>query len=937
MARLLRRLLPIALVFSSRLLEGDCPAAWNARATAGPSGRYAFAMSYEGSAGRAVLFGGTDDAQLNLGDTWGWDGAAWSLLSTSGPEPRKTPAMVYDESRARLVLFGGSIFSGGQNRYFPETWEWNGTQWEIRAASGPSGRCCSAMAYDSARHRVVLFGGDVNGAAQGDTWEWDGAAWTRMTVAGPQPAARHSHAMVYDHVRGRVVLFGGMTGAGFDAETWEWDGALWSRRNVAGPSARVRAGFVGDPVSGAPFLAGGEGASGYADTTVWRLDSAGWRAVEDAGFSRRSGLGLTYDARRDRLVAFGGSTSGANAVDTWERVQLGDVRLLAPIALDVFSGTAHFTTELALSNRGSRAVDLSFDYAAALGSREGSGSVADRLEAGEQRVVGDVLSYLRGKGLAIPSAAAGQQGGTLRVGLACAEGADLVAATARTTSETASPLPAGNAGLAYQGLSPGEGSAAPLVVDGLRVSSTDRSNLAIFSASSSAVTLRVTAFSGDRDGRRVTLADAFELPPWQWAQFSFGSTGLTNGWVVVERVAGVGLFGSYGVVNDNVTNDGSFLFPAGAAANDASTLVVPVLVETSRFVSELVLTNRGDADEILRLGYLESLGPRGTAAPVELTLAPGEQRIIPEAIDFLRGRGAGIGARGASYAGALRVELAGPPPHRVSVGARTASQAPGGGQFGLFTPGIGLAGSASTRALLYGLRSDARNRSNVALVSTGGASDGPIDLRLQAYDGKAGGAAAGAPRTLRLEPGAWTQLDNFLGTQGVESGWVEITRASGAAPWLAYGVVNDGGNPGERTGDGAYVPMRLPSPPPAPAPRLLSVGGSYGVAVALLDNTCGSVTVQTQPTSVAHEIGASTFTLTHLLTYSGQVGSDGRFTTAPLVLSDSGSTTTLTIDGRFTTAGFDATVAVNVQRAGGPCVYHVAWTAVKQGAPNALP
>ncbi|MEO8587558.1 MAG: hypothetical protein ABI584_15435, partial [Acidobacteriota bacterium] len=176
-----------------------------------------------------------------------------------------------------------------------------------------------------------------------------------------------------------------------------------------------------------------------------------------------------------------------------------------------------------------------------------------------------------------------------------------------------------------------------------------------------------------------------------------------------------------------------------------------------------------------------------------------------------------------------------------------------------------------------------------------------------------------------------------LGTLGVESGWVEITRASGTGPWLAYGVVNDGGNPGKRTGDGAYVPMRLPSPPPAPAPRLLSVGGSYSVAVALLDNTCGSVTVQTQPTSVSHEIGASTFTLTHLLTYSGQVGGDGRFSTAPLVLTDSGSTTTLTIEGRFTAAGFDATVAVNVQRAGGPCVYHVGWTAVKQGAPNVLP
>jgi hypothetical protein len=46
-----------------------------------------------------------------------------------------------------------------------------------------------------------------------------------------------------------------------------------------------------------------------------------------------------------------------------------------------------------------------------------------------------------------------------------------------------------------------------------------------------------------------------------------------------------------------------------------------------------------------------------------------------------------------------------------------------------------------------------------------------------------------------------------LATVGVRSGWVKITRSSGTSPWVAYGVINDGGHPGERTGDGAYVPM----------------------------------------------------------------------------------------------------------------------------------
>jgi hypothetical protein len=36
---------------------------------------------------------------------------------------------------------------------------------------------------------------------------------------------------------------------------------------------------------------------------------------------------------------------------------------------------------------------------------------------------------------------------------------------------------------------------------------------------------------------------------------------------------------------------------------------------------------------------------------------------------------------------------------------------------------------------------------------------------------------------------------------------VKLTRTAGIAPWIAYGVVNDGAAPGQRTSDGAYVAM----------------------------------------------------------------------------------------------------------------------------------
>jgi len=88
--------------------------------------------------------------------------------------------------------------------------------WTQALGAGPSARSQAAMAYDSARGRVVLFGGCCD---YGDTWEWDGAQSTLRAYAGPGPPATNEAAMAYDSLRGRAVLFGNAS-----ADTWEWDG-----------------------------------------------------------------------------------------------------------------------------------------------------------------------------------------------------------------------------------------------------------------------------------------------------------------------------------------------------------------------------------------------------------------------------------------------------------------------------------------------------------------------------------------------------------------------------------------------------------------------------------------------------------------------------------------------------------------------------------------
>ncbi|MEO6323141.1 MAG: hypothetical protein ABIT01_21155, partial [Thermoanaerobaculia bacterium] len=371
------------------------------------------------------------------------------------------------------------------------------------------------------------------------------------------------------------------------------------------------------------------------------------------------------------------------------------------------------------------------------------------------------------------------------------------------------PQPAGRASLAYPGVPVDASSARLVTVYGLRASAQDRSKVALFSVSAIPVTVRITAFSGSGDGRRVVFREAETLAPFAWIQYDglLAETGISNGYVTIEQTSPNGAFGAYGVTNDNVTNDGSFLSasPGSASGNQ---LTVPVLVETARFRSELILANRASTSAQLTLRYTESLDGAGGGGSVALTLAPGEQRLIDDAVDFLRRSGVSIRAKGASFAGALRVTVEGVSLGQIFVGARTFAPSPAGGEFGLYTPPVFRGDEASAQAILDGLRSDAESRTNVALVNAGVDGEGAVTLRLQAHDANASGAARGAALEVTLLPGGWAQPADFFAGTGVTQGYVTVTRIAGTSPWFAYAVVNDGARPGERTDDGAYIVMR---------------------------------------------------------------------------------------------------------------------------------
>jgi len=479
---------------------------------------------------------------------------------------------------------------------------------------------------------------------------------------------------------------------------------------------------------------------------------------------------------------------------------------LVPIVLDApGKHGARFSTELVVANRGARTATIRATYTpAALFGDAGAGTVSELIGRGEQKSWPDALAWLRSKGLGIPDSAEGPQGGTLRVELTGLSSAPDGVVLARTTTASGS----GRAGLAYPAPRAQDLVTETAVLYGLREDAFDRTNLALLSGAAAGTTsLRVTLVSG---ARTFVLPEPVTLEPGAWVQLDsvLDRAGFASGWAVVERLSGPGPFWAYAVFNDNGTNDGSYVAPA-LPVRPAGTQVVPVVVETPGFESELVLANPGGSAVTARLLWVESLA---TGAPRRFEavegLGPREQRILPGLVARLRARGLPVGGRGGSYAGALFVTFEGASgrPAQGWAGVRTSAPAAGGGAYGLFTPAAGLAECAFREAWLFGLRQDEAVRTNLALVNAGH-DGGPVTLRYEVFHAT-NGQRVGTSRDLVLGPGAWLQVDRVLRDFSLREGYIKVSRVAGNDRFLAYAVVNDGPVPGGAgTHDGSFVPM----------------------------------------------------------------------------------------------------------------------------------
>jgi hypothetical protein len=508
----------------------------------------------------------------------------------------------------------------------------------------------------------------------------------------------------------------------------------------------------------------------------------------------------------------------AEANETNNSLQSGSVvvriivssNLFVPIVLSTAGlNGSFFTSELMLTNRGTQTALLQYRYTEAFGG--GSGVGIDILGAGRQRILPDAITYLRSIGVPIPES--GNRGGTLLINVEGLSSTSDAGVTVRTTTK----VEGGQAGLAYSAIPAGNALTGPVYLCGLRQNQADRSNVAIQNVGSHGagnITLRLTVISGDPLNPKTQVLPEEVLAPWEFRQISgiLVSNGLSlaNGFVRVERVSGTAPYYAYAVLNDQFNSDGSFVTPIPEALMTGKTkLTLPVAVEANTFSTELIVTNWSSSKKTLSCRYTApGIQTPDSSATFTLEVNASQQLILADFVQFLRSSGTpGIGAQGPALAGALFVESSGDDLSGISVSARTSAPG-GGGRYGLFYNSVPNGLASTSTAWIYGLQQNALNRSNLALVNTGEVDTSPISLSVDLFDGLT--AAKVANFTVTLNAREWKQIGTVLAQYAPDTpqGYARITRLSGNNPFLGYAVINDGGQPGQRTGDGAFIPAQ---------------------------------------------------------------------------------------------------------------------------------
>ncbi|MCI4357681.1 MAG: kelch repeat-containing protein [Thermoplasmata archaeon] len=274
---------------------------------------------FDPNGGTATVFGGLGARGVVSSSTWIFDDGNWENITPyihgSSPPALYGAALTFDGSDGYVLLFGGQTAHGEP---YGGTWSWSAgtSQWTNRTTSmAPPPGSGSAMAYDPVSGQVVLI--DPGSIL---TWTYHAGVWSSHAQS-PSPAPRSGEVMVTDTTENRVYLVGGEIPArGIPLnDTWSYSGGVWTltRFATSPPPPLWNATAVDHPFLQGVFLVGtGPGSS----TQSWTLTNPGWTEIAPSNPDppARSGATLVYDSSGAVILCGGTDPSGARFLnDCW--------------------------------------------------------------------------------------------------------------------------------------------------------------------------------------------------------------------------------------------------------------------------------------------------------------------------------------------------------------------------------------------------------------------------------------------------------------------------------------------------------------------------------------------------------------------------------------------------------------------------------------------
>ena len=193
----------------------------------------------------------------------------------------------------------------------------------------PPARAHHSLVYNDSAKTVWLFGGStpLNGGSSfktyNDIWSFDGSGWILKGNAGDE---RSSMSLAYDTKRNRLYSFGGYTGdrgSRSEFRVFENNDAMaigWKNLTEIPGIAAAEAGFVYDAGRDRLVVFGGSSAPGKVNNETWEWDGSSWKKFDGKVPEGRQAFVMVYDEARKKTVLFGGMGQNPQTMygDTWE-------------------------------------------------------------------------------------------------------------------------------------------------------------------------------------------------------------------------------------------------------------------------------------------------------------------------------------------------------------------------------------------------------------------------------------------------------------------------------------------------------------------------------------------------------------------------------------------------------------------------------------------